>query len=34
MTRISCQRFRSNEVLLWLTLIVYSLGRDPVSQMG
>ena len=34
MTRISCQRFRSNEVRLWLTLIAYNLGRDPVSQMG
>jgi hypothetical protein len=27
MTRISCQRFRSNEVRLWLTLIAYNLGN-------
>ena len=32
MTRLSCQRFRSNEVRLWLTLIAYNLGRDPVYQ--
>ena len=27
MTRLSCHRFRSNEVRLWLCLIAYSLGN-------
>jgi len=27
MTRLSCHRFRSNEVRLWLTLIAYNLGN-------
>ena len=27
MTRLSCHRFRSNEVRLWLSLIVYNLGN-------
>jgi DDE family transposase len=26
MTRLSCHRFRSNEVRLWLSLIAYNLG--------
>ena len=33
MTRLSCHRFRSNEVRLWLTIIAYNLGnlwRRPV----
>jgi len=27
MTRLSCHRFRSNEVRLWLSLITYNLGN-------
>jgi len=27
MTRLSCQRFRSNEVWLWLSLFAYNLGN-------
>jgi len=27
MTRLSCQRFRSNQVRLWLSLIAYNLGN-------
>jgi hypothetical protein len=27
MTRLSCHRFRSNEVRLWLTIITYNLGN-------
>jgi hypothetical protein len=27
MTRLSCHRFRSNEVRLWLSLIAYNLAR-------
>ena len=27
MTRLSCHRFRSNEVQLWLSLIAYNLGN-------
>jgi hypothetical protein len=27
LTRLSCHRFRSNEVRLWLSLIAYSLGN-------
>ena len=27
MTRLSCHRFRSNEVRLWLTIIAYNLGN-------
>jgi hypothetical protein len=27
MTRLSCQRFRSNEVRLWLSVIAYNLGN-------
>src|SRR6266404_6605213 len=27
MTRLSCHRFRSNEVRLWLSLIAYNLGK-------
>jgi hypothetical protein len=27
MTRLSCQRFRSDEVWLWLTIIAYNLGN-------
>ena len=27
MTRLSCHRFRSNEVRLWLTIIAYTLGN-------
>ena len=27
MTRLSCRRFRSNEVRLWLTIIAYNLGN-------
>lgn len=33
MTRLSCHRFRSNEVRLWLSVIAYNLGnlwRRPV----
>ena len=26
-TRLSCHRFRSNEVRLWLSIIVYNLGN-------
>ncbi len=27
MTRLSCHRFRSNEVRLWLSVIAYNLGN-------
>ena len=27
MTRLSCHRFRANEVRLWLSLIAYNLGN-------
>jgi len=27
MTRLSCHRFRSNEVRLWLSLIAYNVGN-------
>ncbi len=27
MTRLSCHRFRSNEMRLWLTIIAYNLGN-------
>jgi len=27
MTRLSCHRFRSNEVRLWLSVIAYKLGN-------
>ena len=27
MTRLSCHRFRSNEVRLWLTIMAYNLGN-------
>ena len=27
MTRLSCRRFRSNDVRLWLSVIAYSLGN-------
>lgn len=27
MTRLSCHRFRSNEVRLWLSVMAYSLGN-------
>jgi hypothetical protein len=27
MTRLSCHRFRSNEVRLWLTIIAYNFGN-------
>ena len=27
MTRLSCHRFRSNEVRLWISVIAYSLGN-------
>jgi hypothetical protein len=27
MTRLSCHRFRSNEVCLWLSVIAYNLGN-------
>lgn len=27
MTRLSCHRFRSNEVRFWLTVIAYNLGN-------
>ena len=27
MTRVSCHRFRSNEVRLWLSVIAYNLGN-------
>ena len=34
MTRLSCHRFRSNEVRLWLSVVAYNLGnlwrRRPV----
>ena len=33
MTRLSCHRYRSNEVRLWLSVIAYNLGnlwRRPV----
>ena len=33
MTRLSCHRFRSNEVRLWLTIIAYNLGQ-PVATLG
>ena len=35
MTRLSCHRFRSNEVRLWLTIIAYNLGnlwRRPATE--
>ena len=33
MTRLSCHRFRSNEVRLWLTIIALS-SRQPVAAAG
>jgi hypothetical protein len=27
MTRLSCHRFRSNEVRLWLSILAYNLGN-------
>ena len=27
MTRLSCHRFRSNEVRLWLSVVAYNLGN-------
>jgi DDE family transposase len=27
MTRLSCHKFRSNEVRLWLTILAYNLGN-------
>ena len=33
MTRLSCHRFRSNEVRLWLSVIAYNLGQ-PVAALG
>jgi hypothetical protein len=36
MTRLSCHRFRSNEVRLWLSVIAYNLGnlwRRPFGAM-
>jgi hypothetical protein len=27
MTRLSCQRFRGNEVRLWLSIVAYNLGN-------
>jgi hypothetical protein len=33
MTRLSCHRFRSNEVRLWLSLIVYNMG-NPGRPLG
>ena len=33
MTRLSCPRFRSNEVRLWLTIIAYNLGK-PLAAIG
>jgi hypothetical protein len=33
MTRLSCHRFRSNEVRLWLSVIAYNLG-NPVAASG
>jgi hypothetical protein len=33
MTRLSCHRFRSNEVRLWLSVIAYNLGQ-PVATAG
>jgi hypothetical protein len=34
MTRVSCHRFRANEVRLWLSLISYNLGRQPLAAAG
>jgi hypothetical protein len=31
MTRLSCHRFRSNEVRLWLSVLAYNLGPPQVS---
>jgi hypothetical protein len=28
MTRLSCHRFRSNEVRLWLSILTYNLGNQ------
>ena len=33
MTRLSCHRFRSNEVRLWLSILVYNPG-EPVAEAG
>ena len=33
MTRLSCHRFRSNEVRLWLTIIAYKFGQ-PLAATG
>jgi hypothetical protein len=33
MTRLSCHRFRSNEVRLWLSVIAYNLGK-PLAAAG
>jgi hypothetical protein len=36
MTRLSCHKFRSNEVRLWLTIIAYNLWRRlvPPQRIG
>jgi hypothetical protein len=34
MTRLSCHRFRSNEVRLWLTIIGYNLGNLWRRRVG
>jgi hypothetical protein len=41
MTRLSCRRFRSNEVRLWLSVIAYNLenlgrflGTDVLAMTG
>ncbi len=34
MTRLSCHRFRSNEVRLWLSLIAYNDFDDQVGAAG
>ncbi len=31
MTRLSCHRFRSNEVRLWLSVIAYKLGKSVTA---
>jgi len=34
MTRLSCHRFRSNEVRLWLSVIAYNLGNPARRDDG
>ena len=34
MTRLSCHRFRGNDVRLWLSILAYNLGNKPVAETG